>query len=164
MKMRHALLGNLLAVAVSSLQPALAGGSHTVAVSATVTGTCVVNTSSSTLAFGTLDPASGGSVNATWSGGTFRCTNGTSYTVSSDDGLWESGSGGSNNRMKLSSATNCSTATDCIRYTFSSTTGGTGAGMTTNISFSVTGSTGISDYQNAAAGSYADTVTLTVSP
>ena len=36
--------------------------------------------------------------------------------------------------------------------------------MTNNISFNVTGQTTQADYQNAAAGSYADTVTLTVAP
>ena len=41
---------------------------------------------------------------------------------------------------------------------------GTGSGMTTNISFGVTGHTLIADYQNAAEGSYADTVILTVAP
>jgi spore coat protein U-like protein len=103
-------------------------------------------------------------VNASWTGGTFRCTNGTAYTITSDDGLWETASGGANNRMKLSSAADCSTATNCIRYTLGSVTSGTGSGMTTNISFAVTGQTTQADYQNAAAGSYADTVTLTVAP
>ena len=41
---------------------------------------------------------------------------------------------------------------------------GTGSGMSTNISFAVTGTTGLVDYQNAAVGSYADTVILTVAP
>lgn len=165
MKVRQSLLALVLAVAAASpLQMAWAGGTHTIAVTASVTGTCVVNTSNSTLAFGALDPGSGGTVNATWSGGTFRCTNGTTYAVSSNDGLWESGSGGNNNQMKLSTATDCATATNCIRYTLTSVTGGTGTGMTNNISFNVTGQTTLADYQNAAEGSYADTVTLTVSP
>jgi len=52
----------------------------------------------------------------TWSGGTFRCTNGTTYTVTSNDGLWETTTGGAANRMKLASATDCTTATNCARY------------------------------------------------
>jgi hypothetical protein len=160
MSIRAALAAALLAIAGS----AGAGGNHVIAVSASVTGTCVVNTAASTLAFGALDPAVGGTVNATWSGGTFRCTNGTAYTVASDDGLWESAAGGANNRMKLAAASDCSVATNCIRYTLTSATAGTGAGMTTNISFVVTGQTGTADYQNAAQGAYADTVTLTVAP
>lgn len=165
MKVRQPLLAlALAAAAVSPFGLAWAGGTHQVSVSASVTGTCVVNTATSTLAFGALNPGSGGTVNATWSGGTFRCTNGTTYTVSSDDGLWESASGGGNNRMKLSTASNCSTATNCIRYTFGSVTGGTGSGMTSNISFAVTGTTNLADYQDAAEGAYTDTVTLTVAP
>jgi hypothetical protein len=164
MKVRHPLLALALAAALSPLQLAWAGGTHQVSVSASVTGTCVVNTATSTLSFGALNPGTGGTVNAAWSGGTFRCTNGTTYTVSSNDGLWESASGGGSNRMKLSTATDCSTPTNCIRYTFGSAAGGTGSGMTTNISFNVTGTTNLADYQDAAEGSYADTVTLTVSP
>jgi len=160
MSLRAAVAASALIVAGQ----AAAGGTHVITVSASVTGTCVVNTTTSTLAFGALDPAAGGTVSATWSGGTFRCTNGTPYTVSSDDGLWESSSGGANNRMKLSTATDCSVATNCIRYTLGSVTTGTGAGMTTNISFGVTGSTALADYQNAKQGSYSDTVTLTVAP
>jgi len=159
------LFHTALAAAVFALAgTASAGGTHTIGVSASVTGTCVVNPGGSTLAFGALDPGSGGAVSAVWSGGTFRCTNGTAYTITSDDGLWESAAGGANNRMKLSTATDCSVATNCVRYTMTKAANGTGSGMTTNISFGVTGSTALVDYQNAAAGSYADTVTLTVAP
>jgi spore coat protein U-like protein len=165
MKARNALLHAAIAASLLALAgSASAAGTHTITVSAAVTGTCVVNTATSTLDFGTLDPAAGGNVTATWSGGTFRCTNGTTYTVASDDGLWESSAGGANNRMKLSTAANCGTATNCIRYTLTNATTGTGSGMTNNISFNAVGTTTLADYQNAAAGSYADTVTLTVSP
>lgn len=165
MNKRNLLLhAAIVAALLSTTGIALAGGTHTIAVSASVTGTCVVNTSNSTLAFGALDPGSGGTVNAVWSGGTFRCTNGTAYTIASNDGLWASATGGANNRMKLSTATDCSTATNCVRYTMAKAANGTGSGMTTNISFAVTGTTGLVDYQNAAAGSYADTVILTVAP
>jgi spore coat protein U-like protein len=162
---RSALLNAAIAAAVISLAgTASAGGTNTITVSASVTGTCVVNTTTSTLAFGTLNPATGGTVSVAGSAATFRCTNGTPYTVSSDDGLWFSSTGGANNRMKLSTATDCTTATNCIRYTLTSATSGTGTGMTNNISFNVNGQTTLADYQNAAAGSYADTVVLTVSP
>ncbi len=166
MNQRTAFLKAAIAAAlIAATGAASAGGTHTITVSASVTGTCVVNTATSTLAFGTLDPATGGTVNATWSGGTFRCTNGTAYTITSNDGLWESASGGASNRMRLSSATDCSTASNCIRYTMTNTASGTGAGMNGNdISFAVTGSTLIADYQNAVAGSYSDTVILTVAP
>jgi len=149
---------------------ASAGGSHVITVSASVTGVCSVVDATSTLAFGALDPVSGGTVNAVWSGtasgGKFACTKGQPYTVSSDDGLGKSSSGGANNRMKLSTATDCTVATDCIRYTLTSVTSGTGAGfgVGNRISFAVTGQTTNPDYLNANVGSYGDTVTLTVAP
>ena len=152
--------------AIGLTNSAVAGGTHTIAVSATVTGTCVVTgaNQNSTLGFGTIDGSMAGPFNAVWSGGAFRCTNGTSYTVTSNDGLWETGSGGTNNRMKLSTAADCTTASNCIRYTLTSVTSGTGQGMTTDISFNVTGQTTAADITNAPAGSYADTVILTVAP
>jgi hypothetical protein len=165
LNLRNILLKSAIAATVFSVTGAsLAGGTHTIAVSASVTGTCVVNVANSTLTFGAIDPSSAGPVAAVWSGGTFRCTNGSAYTITSDDGLWESSSGGANNRMKLSSATDCTVTTNCIRYTLTKAANGTGAGMTTNISFNVTGQTTQADYQNAAVGNYADTVTLTVAP
>jgi len=158
-----AIAAGVLGLASMSAQ---AAGTHTVTVSATVAGVCIVTAgnTTSTLQFGTIDGSMAGPFNGTWSGGTFRCTNGTTYTVTSNDGLWETTTGGAANRMKLASATDCTTATNCIRYTLTSATAGTGAGMTTNISFNVNGSTALADYQNAAAGNYADTVVLTVSP
>jgi hypothetical protein len=165
MKSTRNFLGAAVAlVALSPVGLAWAGGQHQITVSASVTGTCVVNDTTSTLSFGALNPASGGTVNATWSTGSFRCTNGTTYTVSSNDGGWETSSGGANNRMKRAGATDCSAASDCIRYTLTSVTGGTGQGMSNNISFAVTGSTSLADYQDAKEGSYQDVVTLTVSP
>lgn len=148
---------------------AVAGGTHVISVSASVTGVCKIVDATSTLAFGALNPATGGTVNAVWSGGKFSCTKGTSYTITSDDGLWESASGGASNRMRLTGATGagCTNAYECIRYTLTSATSGTGLGIgggANDISFAVTGQTLIADYVNASVGSYADTVTLTVSP
>ena len=79
----------------------------------------------------------------------------------------ESSSGGTNNRMKLSAATDCMVATNCIRYTLTSVTSGSGAGhgVDNEISFNVTG-------QNVdrrlpkrqRQGAAANTGTLIVSP
>lgn len=165
--MRTTLLKALAAAIAAALSGiAFAGGTHTVSVSASVTGNCKVIDTASTLTFGALDPAAGGTVNATWSGGSFSCTKGVGYTVASDDGLWESAAGGASNRMKLSTATNCTTTTDCIRYTLTNVASGTGAGhgAGNQISFNVNGQTTLADYQNASVGSYADTVTLTLTP
>ncbi len=164
MKLRSAVLKAAIAASILSMtNAAMAGGTQTIAVSANVISKCTVTTPNATLAFGPLDPVVGGTVNAVYTSATgFKCTNGAPYSVSSDDGLWFSSPGGANNRMKLSSAADCSTATNCIRYTLTSVTSGTGAGMSTNISFAVTGQTTTADYQNAAFGNYADTVILTV--
>jgi spore coat protein U-like protein len=150
---------------------ASAGGQHVVTVSASVTGVCTVTDPTSTLAFGALDPVAGGTVNATWTPGAaaqFSCTKGQAYTVSSDDGLWESAAGGANNRMRLVGAVGagCTNAYECIRYTMTNVTSGTGNGhgAAQRISFAVTGQTLIADYQNANVGTYGDTVTLTVAP
>jgi spore coat protein U-like protein len=165
LKLRSAVLKAAIAAAALSMTgAALAGGTHIITVSASVTGVCLVNTATSTLDFGAINPSSAGPINAVWSSGTFRCTNGTAYTVTSDDGLNETGTGGTNNRMKRVGAGSCAVATDCIRYTLTNVAGGSGLGMTTNISFAVTGQTTQADYQNATAGTYADTVTLTVAP
>lgn len=165
--MKRTAMKCFLAAALSACAgAAFAGGTHVITVSASVTGVCKVVDATSTLAFGALDPSTGGTVNAVWSGGKFSCTKGQAFTITSDDGLWESSSGGANNRMKLSTATDCTVATNCIRYTLTSVTAGTGNGhgVPQQISFGVTGQTLIADYQNANVGSYSDTVTLTVSP
>src|SRR4030095_9047389 len=96
------LVGAMLAATAGI---ASAGGTHVITVSASVTGVCSVVDATSTLAFGALDPVSGGTVNAVWSGtasgGKFACTKGQAYTVTSDDGLWESSSGGADTRSEL---------------------------------------------------------------
>jgi len=148
---------------------ALAGGTHVITVSASVTGVCKIVDATSTLGFGALNPATGGTVAAVWSGGKFSCTKGSAFTVTSDDGLWESAAGGANNRMRLTGASGvgCANAFECIRYTLTSVTSGTGLGIgggANDISFAVTGQTLIADYVNANVGSYSDTVTLTVAP
>lgn len=148
---------------------AAAGGTHVITVSASVAGVCKIVDATSTLGFGTLNPATGGTVNAVWSGGKFSCTKGQAFTVSSDDGLNESAPGGGNNRMRLTGAVGagCTNAYECIRYTLTSVTSGTGLGIgggANDISFNVTGQTLIADYVNANVGNFSDTVTLTVAP
>ncbi len=147
---------------------ASAAGTHAVSVSASVNQVCQIIDATSTLGFGALDPAAGGVVNAVWSGGSFRCTKGSTFTVTSDDGLWESAAGGANNRMRLTGASGaaCANAYECIRYTLTKVATGTGTGLgaSNNLSFAVTGQTALADYTNANFGGYTDTVTLTVSP
>ncbi len=131
----------------------IAGDSAPVSVSATVVGTCKFLTGGS-ISF-ILDPSVGGNVNGTVTQPTFWCTKGASYTITDDDGLYESGT---THRMKHA------TEDEYIPYSFSYTATGSGNGrgnpITMNISSTVLGG----DYLNASAGSYSDTVTLTITP
>ena len=88
----------LLALALISaglVSPAVMAASttHTLAVSATVLGNCKFNTAGPTaLAFGSIDPSGVAPATAT-NTVTFRCTTGTTSSMTSDDGLNESGVG-----------------------------------------------------------------------
>ena len=132
---------------------AMAADTASVAVSATVTGTCKFN-SGGTLSF-TLDPSTGGAVTGTVSQPAFWCTKGATYTLSDDDGLNKSGT---THRMKHA------TLTEYIPYSFTYTTTGTGTGKSAAITMDIASTVAEADYINASAGSYTDTVTLTIAP
>ncbi|GAB4431580.1 MAG: hypothetical protein OHK0040_01010 [bacterium] len=56
-------------------------------------------------------------------------------------------------------------ANEYIPYTFSSNpASGTGSGPTSPITLNVSASFAQTDYENASAGTYTDTVTITVNP
>jgi len=132
-----------------------AADTGTVNINATVVGTCKFTTNSANINV-TLDPSVGGTVNGTASL-VFWCTKNASYTVSDDDGLYETGVDA--NRVFNS------TANEYIPYSFSYTpTSGTGNGPANPITLNLTASFAQVDYQNASAGIYTDTVTITVNP
>jgi spore coat protein U-like protein len=133
---------------------AAASDTTTVSVSANVVGTCKFVTGG-TMEFGELDPADGADVNAAVTQPTFWCTKGASYTIDDDQGLNKLGD---LYRMKHSGGD------EYIPYTFTYNTTGTGAGPTISILMNITGQIAGSDYQNASAGDYSDTVTLTITP
>ena len=134
----------------------MAEDTATVDVQANVVGTCKFMTASAILNFGNLDPAVGTDVTATTTL-TFWCTKNATYTVTDDDGLHETVS--NQNRMKHA------TFLEYIPYSFSYTpTSGTGAGKGTSITLNISGTVRGSNYINASAGSYSDTVTMTISP
>lgn len=150
---RIGLVGALCAAGILGSSAALAGDTATVAVSASVVGVCKFNSGGS-VSF-TLDPSTGGDVNGTVSQPQFWCTKGASYTISDDDGLNESGT---THRMKHASLA------DVIPYSFSYTASGSGTGPGTPINMNIASTVVSADYLNASAGSYADTVTLTIAP
>ncbi len=133
---------------------ATAGDTATVSVTATVVGTCKFNAGAKTVSF-SLDPATGGNVSGTVSQPQFWCTNGASYTISDDDGLYESGT---THRVKHA------LLTDYIPYSFTYAASGTGTGKNTPITMNIVSTINEADYLDASAGNYSDTVTLTITP
>jgi spore coat protein U-like protein len=133
---------------------AMAQQTTTVDVTANVVGTCRF-TSGGTMAFGALDPAVGNNVNAGVTQPTFWCTRGASYTISDDNGLWESGS---NHQVRHE------TLVEYIPYTFTYTATGSGNGPANPITMDIAGTILGADYLGASSGNYADTVTLSIIP
>ena len=128
----------------------------TVTVTATVQGTCRF-TSGGSVSF-VLDPATGGVVNGTVSNPTFWCTKGLNYTITDDDGLYDTGVGA--RRMEHTDGL----ITEYIPYSFSYTAAGTGNGANNPNTMDITASVAPADYMDATAGDYSDTVTLTINP
>ncbi len=149
------LLMIALVVIVSLSSNAFGADTGTVNINATVVGTCKFTTNTANISV-TLDPSVGGTV--TGSGSlVFWCTKNASYTVTDDDGLYETGPNA--NRVFNS------LASEYIPYTFTYTpTSGTGSGPQNTITLTLTASFAQTDYENAAAGTYSDTVTITVTP
>lgn len=160
MQAARAITG-LALLAGASLHEADAAGAHVLSVSATVLSknTCRFQTTGPTaLPFGTINPGgtSAVTVNLTLQ---YRC-NGSeavaSWSVTSDDGLNETGAG--QPRMRHGTV-----PTAFLPYTLTFPVAGTVPRNTvTNMSISAT--IAPADYANARAGAYADTVVLTIQP
>lgn len=136
---------------------AMAAGTNTMTVSASVVGTCQFSAATSTLNFGAMDPAL--ATNATASTNTnFWCTKGVTYTMGDDSGLNELVAGAP--RMQ-----HATTLTEYIPYTLGySGSSPTGSGKSTPITLTVNGTVANADYINAEVGNYSDTVVITVTP
>lgn len=144
----------IVAIAMIALSGvASASDTATVTVSATVAGTCKF-LSGGSVSF-SLDPSVGGNVTGTVTQPTFWCTKGTNYTITDDDGGYESGT---THRMKHE------TLTEYIPYSFTYTSTGTGTGRTATLTMNIASSVAAADYLDASAGNYSDTVTLTITP
>jgi len=142
-----------MAILFVSVTAAVAADTANVAVNATVVGACKFN-SGGTIDF-TLDPSIGGDVNGAVTQPQFWCTKNASYTITDDNGLNDSGT---TYQMKHASLA------DVIPYSFVYTATGTGSGPGTPITMNITSTVLSADYLNVAAGSYSDTVTLTINP
>jgi spore coat protein U-like protein len=155
----------LLALAASGTliaTPAFAASTtHTLTVSATVSGNCKFNTAGPTAltiatGAGVIDPSAAGPATGT-ANVTFRCTTGVTSAITGDNGL--NFSGGSR-RVKNGVA-------NFMPYTLGMTNAaqvGTGHGAGQDKTVVVDASIVAADYQNANAGAYTDTVTLTITP
>ena len=152
-------------VAATAAAPAFAEtGTSSLSVGATVTANCVVSTTA--VAFGSVDVTAGSNVDGT-GGLSVTCTNGTAWAASADAG---SGIGASLATRKMA---NGADLLDYVLYTDSarSSVWGDGVGGTTS-TFAGTGSGEEqastiyarvpSGQTSLPAGSYADTVTVTV--
>lgn len=142
---------------------ALAVDTATVAVAATVlsNSNCRFSPPNATaaLAFGSLDPLNPADVTVTTSM-VIRCGGSApnaTYLITDDDGIHESGPGAQ--RMQ-----HASVLTEFLPYSFSYAPANATIARNTDTSITVTGTVTGASYQNALAGSYADTVTLTINP
>lgn len=128
---------------------------NTLTVRASVRGTCMFSSRTSTLDFGTLDPSNPALVNGSGST-TFWCTkNVGGSTFSIGDGLNWNGS----NRQMLGPYD------DVIPYSLTAVMDGLangGPNVTRTVTFS--GSVQADDYTGKSAGAYTDTVVLTLTP
>ncbi len=130
------------------------GGTTTVNVSASITGTCQFS-STPTLGFGTLDQNL--SSDATAAGTlTFWCTKGVAYTLSDpvNPGVGDGTYAGT-----------ISNGADSIAYSIAYTNAtGSGAGKTSPINSTLSATILNGDYVNVSAGSYTGTVIFTITP
>lgn len=127
---------------------AMAAATANLAVSASVTNSCSVT--GGTLAFGALTT---GTVNATSAGVTVTCTKGDPYSLSVNTGANNVGT-----QANMKNTGN----TDLIPYslTVPAPSAGTGAPQT----IAMTGTITTGTYSMASAGTYNDTILITVTP
>ncbi|MBI5237987.1 MAG: spore coat protein U domain-containing protein [Deltaproteobacteria bacterium] len=151
---RLILIAAAIITAVMVSSTAMAVGTNTMTVTASVTGVCKFSATTSTLAFGALDASVATAATAT-TGVNFWCTKGTTYSVADDSGLYNSGGP----RMR-----HATVLTEFIPYSIVYGAAGTGSGKNTAITLTVDGTIANADYVDAQAGAYSDTVVLTVNP
>ncbi len=127
---------------------ALAADTANLTVTATVDATCKIT--GGTLDFGTLDPTSGNPATVTnATAAQVTCTNGTSYTITDNGGL--------NGTYLLDDG-----SSNQIQYSLTYT--GTGLGNGNAQDVSIKGDIAFAAYQTKPAGTYTDTVVLSVNP
>jgi len=157
--------GRLLAAAVllSAVLPGTAGAadSATVAVGATVLSksNCKFNSASTALSFGAIDPA--GSADATATASLIvKCAGAAplaTFFIAHDSGLY----GASPSALRMRHAT---LPAEYLPYGLTLDPVTASVPKNTKVTLTLSGKVTATDYQNAYAGNYADTVTLTLTP
>ena len=156
---RRLLSAVCLAVACAS---SFAAGNGGLVVSATVVSNNNCKFSSGTspaLNFPAIDPSSTSAAVAT-TATSFKCGGGSatvSYAVSAGDGLWSSAPGA--RRMRHGTV-----ATEFLPYSVSMSPSSGLAAKNTVVTVTVTGTVAPAAFQGVLAGTYSDTVALTVTP
>jgi spore coat protein U-like protein len=150
---KNLIASSVVVIGVLGMASAMAD-TATVGVSATVSGNCRFN-SNGTVSF-TLDPTSTSAATGIVTQPTFWCTKNSTYAITDDKGLHESGT--------IYQMQHATTPTELIPYTFTYTASGMGAGPGAPITLNIASTVNNTDYVNKAAGNYSDTVTLTITP
>ena len=157
--MKGVLVRNKLicaALAACFAAPAVAGDTATLAVTATISGTCKFTTGTFNMDFGTLDPSAVADQSQT-TGISYKCTKNTAATSVSLDADATS-----------PASVNITNGTDNIPVNLSWTlpaTQGSGFGVgSTAITMNVTGDILGTSYANASAGVYTRNVAVVVAP
>jgi spore coat protein U-like protein len=143
-------------ISLSTVCGIAAAATQNLAVTATISKQCSFSSTATTMSFGAaIDPSSAGPISGTLTVPiTYKCTKGVKPgTFSVDAGLYA-------NNMKDT------VSGDLIPYTLllGAAVAGTGFGSGQDISFPLTGSITAAGYANVSAGTYNDTVVLTVAP
>ena len=144
-----------IALAVLAAGGAAWAATTTVAVTASVVGTCqVTNTNGDPLvAFGQLDQVGAPPVNGIVTQPTFWCTKNTTYTIGDDLGANDA-----------AGAYRMTNGEDFIAYNFTYTASAPGTGKTTPITMDIAASIPAGTYSDVTAGNYSDSILLTINP
>lgn len=151
----------LFSLIVMGTGSALAAGTKTLTVSASIINVCRFNSSTATMNFGAINPA--GTTNITRTTNIrFRCNGNASaatFAFTSNDGLYETGPGA--NRMR-----NATVTTEYLPYTLalSPQSGIIPSVVNQPQTLSITGTVTSTNYRSAYVGNYRDTVVISLNP
>jgi Spore Coat Protein U domain len=155
--MKKILIAAAIASTLGVSTSAVAAGTQTMSVTATVSPKCSFTTTSTTMDFGTIDPSIV-AANVTSTGGTlsYKCTNKTtptSITVTAD-------------ANGTAAAPLLKSGVDTLAFSVAvpALTAGTGFGAAAAQTVTITGTITLANAQAAAAGTYTDTLTFTIAP